>query len=237
MLSMQDYTPSARFYWWTTFLLGTAVLRLAGVQIAGLSAPAILQVLAGAALAAVTGLFPVRVPGRKTSIAGAEIFVFLLLLYDSPLGFLRWIYTIKGMIFAQTILALPLVVTFTATAAAGIDPALLSQARAFGARKRHLGAFAVRETRAALIAAAIAAMGSALSEVGAVVIVGGNISGHTETLAGSVLASVSAGDYAMAIAVGMILLSLVLIQGAAFTVVQLRVPRAERVRSVYARGT
>jgi diguanylate cyclase (GGDEF)-like protein/PAS domain S-box-containing protein len=83
-LEMHDYAPPAKVYWWTTFVLGTMVLLLAVVQVAALDARALLQVLAGVALAAVTGLFPVRIPGRKTSVAGAEIFVFLLLLFFGP---------------------------------------------------------------------------------------------------------------------------------------------------------
>jgi len=83
-LAMHDYSPQARAYWWTTGLLGTAVLGLSLANVASLPQAAILQVLAGVAIAAVTGLFPVRIPGAKTSVAGAEIFVFLLLLLHGP---------------------------------------------------------------------------------------------------------------------------------------------------------
>lgn len=83
-LSMHDYTADAKIYWWTAVLLGTAVLVLSVINVAALDRAALLQVAAGAALAALTGLFPVRIPGAKTSVAGAEIFVFLLLLLYGP---------------------------------------------------------------------------------------------------------------------------------------------------------
>ncbi len=83
-LLMHDYRPEAKAYWWTTFLLGTAVFGLSLVEVAKLSDAAVLQVLVGVAIAAVTGLFPVRIPGAKVSVAGAEIFVFMLLLIHGP---------------------------------------------------------------------------------------------------------------------------------------------------------
>jgi hypothetical protein len=63
LVAMHSYEPSAKAYWWTTVPLGLAVLVMAVVQVAALDAAALLQVLAGVALAALTGLFPVRLPG------------------------------------------------------------------------------------------------------------------------------------------------------------------------------
>ncbi len=83
-LSMHDYNPPAKAFWVTTFMLGSVVLGISVANVASLDTKAILQVLAGVAIAAVTGLFPVRIPGAKTSVAGAEIFVFLLLLLHGP---------------------------------------------------------------------------------------------------------------------------------------------------------
>ena len=77
-----------------------------------------------------------------------------------------------------------------------------------------------------MLAATIAAVGSAFAEVGAVVLVGGNIDGQTQTLASAVLVRVSAGEYGRAIALGIVLLGLVLVLAAVLTVLQQRRPRA-----------
>jgi len=85
LIDMQDYTPKARLYWWTIVFLGVWALTYALANVALLQGMALVQVIAGAAVAAVVGLFPVRIPGSKTSIAGAEIFIFLMLmLFGAP---------------------------------------------------------------------------------------------------------------------------------------------------------
>jgi diguanylate cyclase (GGDEF)-like protein/PAS domain S-box-containing protein len=81
---MHDYTPAAKLYWWATFILGMRVLGFAAAQAAMLEGRALFEIVGRSAVAAMTGLFPVRIPGRKTSVAGAEIFVFLLLLLHGP---------------------------------------------------------------------------------------------------------------------------------------------------------
>src|SRR5947209_20375995 len=80
LLRMDDYTTRAKAYWWATALLGVAALAVAVTNVAALKPSAIVQVVLGTLFAAITGLFPVRVPGAKTSGSVAEIFVFLLLL-------------------------------------------------------------------------------------------------------------------------------------------------------------
>jgi signal transduction histidine kinase/DNA-binding response OmpR family regulator len=83
-LDMDDYSPQAKVYWWVTTLLGAAVLGLALTQVAAMDNAARLQIALGAVIAALIGVFPVRIPGSKTSLAGAEIFIFLLLLLHGP---------------------------------------------------------------------------------------------------------------------------------------------------------
>jgi signal transduction histidine kinase/CheY-like chemotaxis protein/HPt (histidine-containing phosphotransfer) domain-containing protein len=83
-LDMNDYSPEAKIYWWVTASLGAVILALSFGQVAALDRTALLQVTAGIAISALTGLFPVRIPGAKTSLAGAEIFIFLLLLLQGP---------------------------------------------------------------------------------------------------------------------------------------------------------
>ncbi|HEY2601147.1 MAG TPA: ABC transporter permease [Thermoleophilaceae bacterium] len=150
------------------------------------------------------------------------LIVSLLLFRQAPLGGLHLIYTVGGIVLAQTVLALPVVIALSAAALQAVPEGLRDQARALGASRVRVAALALREARVGVFAAAIAAMGSALSEVGAVVLVGGNIQGQTQTLASAVLAQVSAGDYGLAIALGVILLGLVLIVAAFLTVAQQR---------------
>ncbi|HUP31218.1 MAG TPA: diguanylate cyclase, partial [Usitatibacter sp.] len=84
MIDMKDYPPAAKAYWWTVIALGYAALVYAVANVLRMPAEVLVQVLIGAAVAAVVGLFPVRIPGAKTAIAGAEIFIFLMLVLFGP---------------------------------------------------------------------------------------------------------------------------------------------------------
>ena len=85
LIDMQDYTPAARRYWWTVVFLGVFALVYAIAKVGQFEGMLLLQVLVGAAVAAIVGLFPVRIPGAKTAIAGGEIFIFLMMLvYGAP---------------------------------------------------------------------------------------------------------------------------------------------------------
>jgi tungstate transport system permease protein len=154
----------------------------------------------------------------------------LLMFPAAPLGSLHLLFTLKGVIIAQTVLALPVIVALTAAAVRSLPPGLLAQARALGANTAQVWSLALREARIGVLAATIAALGSALSEVGAVVLVGGNIEGSTQTLASAALEQVDAGHYAEGMAIGMILLGLILILMAALTVIQLGGARSHRSR-------
>jgi tungstate transport system permease protein len=189
----------------------------------------LLALLAGVPLGLALGLGRFRGRGVGLALANAGmglppvvvgLIVALLLFRGAPLGGLDLLYTVDGVILAQTLLALPVVAALTAAAVRAVPIGLLDQARAFGASRLRVSALALREARVGVLAAAIAAMGSAFAEVGAVVLVGGNIQGETQTLASAVLVHVSAGEYGRAIALGAILLGLVLILAAALTVAQ-----------------
>src|SRR5689334_7362586 len=85
LIYMNDYTPAARRYWWSVVFLGVWALIYAIARVADYQGTALLQVLVGALVAAIVGLFPVRVPGSNTSVAGGEIFIFLILMvYGAP---------------------------------------------------------------------------------------------------------------------------------------------------------
>jgi tungstate transport system permease protein len=168
-----------------------------------------LQILANASLA----LPPVLV----------GVFVLLLLLPHGLLGSLRLEFTLTGIYIAQTILALPYVVALTAAAVQGLPSGLLDQARALNASRFQLSRLALREAKIGVFAAAIAALGAALSEVAAIIIVGGNIQNYDQTLATAIVQQIN--DYAnndYALAIGLVLLALIVVLIGALTVLQQR---------------
>jgi tungstate transport system permease protein len=168
-----------------------------------------LQILANASLA----LPPVIV----------GVLVLLLLLPQGAFGSLRIAFTLRAVYVAQTILALPYIVALTAAAIQGLPPGLLAQARALGAGRVQLSLLALREAKIGVLAAIIAALGSALAEVGAVVIVGGNIENYDQTLASAALAQVNDfANYQYATAIGLVLLVLIVILTGILTVLQQR---------------
>ena len=149
--------------------------------------------------------------------------VLLLLLPRGLFGSLQIEFTLRGVYVAQAILALPYIVALTPAAIQGLPPGLLAQARVLGAGRRQLSLLALREAKIGVIAAVIAALGSALSEVGAVIIVGGNIENHDQTLASAALSQLTDfTDYPYALALGIVLLALILVLLAVLTVLQQR---------------
>jgi tungstate transport system permease protein len=203
---------------WVTIkvaLISTAAALLIGLPIGvslGLGrfrGRRLLQILANASL----GVPPVLV----------GVFVLLLLLPPGALGSLQIEFTLRGVYVAQTLLALPYIVALTPAAIRGLPPGLLEQARALGAGRLQLAALALREARIGVFAAVIAALGAALSEVGAVVIVGGNVAGHDQTLASALLQQLNDdANYPFALALGIVLAVLVLALIAVLTLLQQR---------------
>jgi tungstate transport system permease protein len=112
------------------------------------------------------------------------------------------------MIAAQTIIAFPLVTGLTLSAVASVDPALRQQVYALGATRRQAGWAVLREARVGVTAALVAAFGGIISEVGAVMLVGGNIAGQTRVLTTAIVLYTRQGDFALALALGVILIGL-----------------------------
>jgi tungstate transport system permease protein len=119
--------------------------------------------------------------------------------------------TRRAVFIAQTVLALPYVIALGAAAIQGLPEGLIAQARLLGARRRQLAVLALREARIGVMAAIIAALGTTLSEVGAIVLVGGNVYGYDQTLASASLYEANAAHYADAVAIGIVLIGLILI--------------------------
>ncbi|MDO8211692.1 ABC transporter permease [Conexibacter sp. CPCC 206217] len=148
------------------------------------------------------------------------VYLALTLTPGSLLGRLGWLYTPRGVVAAQALLALPIVVALSSAALRGLPAELQEQARAFGASRWQRAALALREARVGIAAAVIATLGSAIAEVGAVVIVGGNIRDQTSTLTSTVLLELAAGAPDRAVACVLVLLLLLAALALLLTLVQ-----------------
>ncbi|PSK97728.1 tungstate transport system permease protein [Murinocardiopsis flavida] len=166
-----------------------------------------------------TALALTRVGGRRILIAAvntgmaiptvvAGLAIALLLWRTGPLGGLGLIYTVRGMIIAQTVIATPLIAAITMAAIRMLPPELPEQLRLLGANRVQLVLRLWLEARMSLLAAAMAGFGTAVSEVGAATIVGGNIHGHTQLMTTAIVESVGRGEFGVAIGYGAILLAL-----------------------------
>jgi tungstate transport system permease protein len=134
------------------------------------------------------------------------LFVYLLLSRSGPFGSLGWLFTPSAMIVAQTIIALPLVAGLTMSSVASVDPALRQQVFALGAT-RWQTSWMLREARIGVTFCIIIAFGGVISR-SAVMLVGGNIAGQTRVLTTAIVLYTRQGDFALAMALGIILISL-----------------------------
>jgi tungstate transport system permease protein len=148
------------------------------------------------------------------------LLLFLAFTPAGPFGGLHLNATREGVLIAQTVLALPYVVALTAAAVQGVGAGLPAQARALGAGRLQVAALALREARIGVVVAIVAALGTALSEVGAIVIVGGNVYGYDQTLASAALYSANQAHYVEAVAVGLVLIVLILVLMGGVSVLQ-----------------
>jgi tungstate transport system permease protein len=138
------------------------------------------------------------------------LLVFLLLSRQGPLGDLGWLFTVRAMILAQTILALPLVLGVTMSSVRAVSPALRIQLRSLGATDWQVMRTLLSEARFGVIVGLVAGLGAAISEVGAVMLVGGNIEGKTRVMTTAIVLDTRQGKFDVALALGIILISLTL---------------------------
>src|SRR3989337_2668398 len=177
--------------------VSSAALAIAAVSGVPLGARLVLQPLPGQrwiVLLIYTGM------GLPPVVVG--LFVYLLLSRSGPLGWLDWLFTPAAMIAAQTVIAWPLVVGLTMTAVEGVDPALRLQLRALGANPTQVMGTLLGEAWPGVLAAIIAAFGSIISEVGAVMLVGGNIEGRTRVLTTAIVLETRKGNFELSLALG-----------------------------------
>ena len=143
------------------------------------------------------------------------LFVYLMLSRSGPLGRLGWLFTPSAMVTAQVIIAFPLVAGLTMSAVQSVDPALRLQVRSLGATRLQEVWAVLVEARIGVVAAIVAAFGGVISEVGAVMLVGGNIDGKTRVLTTAIVLNTRTGEFSLAIALGIILLALAFLANAA----------------------
>lgn len=139
------------------------------------------------------------------------LFVYLALSRSGPLGALGWLFTPSAMIAAQTIIALPLTMGLTMTSVESVSPELQRQIVALGATRAQTAWTTLHEARIGVTTAIVAAFGGIISEVGAVMLVGGNIAGQTRVLTTAIVLETRQGDFSLALALGVILLALTFI--------------------------
>ena len=160
-----------------------------------------------------------RFPGKKTVVSLINtgmgvppvvvgLFITILLWRNGPFGFLGILYTPGAIIVAQTIISTPIVMGITVAAVQQLPQKLRLQILALGATRFQMVWLLVREARLPLLAAVMAGFGGVISEVGASMMVGGNIKGYSRVLTTATVMETSRGNFDMAIALGIILLVL-----------------------------
>ncbi len=185
----------------------------------------------GLPVGAVLGLK--RFPARDLAISAVNtfmglppvvvgLFLYLLLSRRGPLGFLGLLYSPSAMIIAQTIFAVPIVSALCHSAIVSVDPIIRQAARTLGATPAQETVAVIREARYGILSALLAAFGRVMAEVGAILIVGGNIAGYTRVMTTTIALETDKGNFELALALGIILLAISFIVNAVLHSVQRR---------------
>jgi len=138
----------------------------------------------------------------------AGLFLYLLLSRSGPLGFLGLLYTPGAMVIAQCLLAFPIVASLALAAIVNVDPVIRQAAVTLGATPLQETITVIREARYAIMAGLMAGLGRVMAEVGAIIIVGGNIAGYTRVMTTTIALETDKGNFELAIALGVILLAI-----------------------------
>ncbi len=209
-LSALQLISSADPALWAIVLRSLAVSALACVLACGL----------GLALGAWLGV--ARFAGRRVVLALVNtslalpavvvgLLVYVLLSRSGPLGFLGWLFSFKAMVLAQAVLVLPVVVALTQQVVGDAHSQHGEQLQSMGAGPALRSLLLAWDERYALLTVLIAAFGRAISEVGAVMMVGGNIDGFTRVMTTAIALETSKGDLPLALGLGLVLLLIVLL--------------------------
>lgn len=183
-----------------------------------------------------------RFAGRGLVLAGLNtllalpsvvvgLVVYLLLSRSGPLGFLGWMFSFQAMVVAQTVLVVPVVTALTRQAIEDADRAHGEQWQSLGASRWQRAALLLWDERFALLTVGITAFGRAVSEVGAVMIVGGNIDGFTRVMTTAIALETSKGDLPLALGLGLVLLGVVAVLNLLLLAVRVWREHTEGLRS------
>jgi tungstate transport system permease protein len=199
-----------------------ALLEIVLLSLRVSSTALLFSTLIGIPLGAILGLR--RFIGRRLVVAllytgmgfppvVVGLFVYLLLSRSGPLGQLNSplipaLFTPAAMVTAQCIISFPLVAGFTMAAVMSVDPQLRQQVQALGATSWQSVWAVLTEARVGVVVSIIAGFGSIISEVGAVMLVGGNIEHHTRVLTTAIVLEARKGNFDLAMAIGIVLLAL-----------------------------
>lgn len=204
-------------------------ITLLSLQLSGLAT--IISMLIGLPLGTILaiGFFPTRRlwlgvinTGMALPPVVVGLSVSILLWRSGPFGSLGLIYTPAAIVIAQVIIAVPIITGLTVAALQHLDPQLQLQLYGLGASRSQVIWQLWKEARLPLLAALMAAFGAVISEVGAVIMVGGNILGHTRVLTTAIVLETGKGEFAPAIALGVILLLLAFLVNMILTWIQQR---------------
>ena len=187
--------------------------------------------LIGIPLGAVLAL--ARFPGRRLVVSAVNtgmglppvvvgLFVSLLLWRSGPFGGSEILYTPAAIVIAQAVIAAPIVTGITLAAVGGVPPAFRLQLLGLGASRLQMIWIVLREARLPMLAAIMAGFGGVISEIGASMMVGGNIKGHTRTLTTAMVLETGKGNFDVAIALALLLLVLIFAINWALTSIQQR---------------
>ncbi len=150
------------------------------------------------------------------------LFIYSMVSHSGPLGLLGLVFTPTAMVIGQALLITPVMLGLTISALSGVDKAIKDTTLSLGASEAQAIWAIVKEARFAIGAAFILGFGRAISEVGVAMIVGGNIDGYTRVLTTAIALEATKGDFALALALGVILLGMALIIAVMVNVVQQR---------------
>ncbi|MBP1635026.1 MAG: putative anion transporter permease protein [Acidobacteria bacterium] len=199
------------------------LLRIVGLTLQVSGGALLIATALGVPFGALVGLL--RFPGRRLVMLAlytgmglppvvVGLFVYVLLSRSGPLGGLGWLFTPAAMILAQAVIAFPLVAGLTMSAVSSVERTVHEQVVALGASSWQTGWTVLREARVGVTAAIVAAFGGIISEVGAVMLVGGNIEGQTRVLTTAIVLHTRQGEFAMAGALGVTLIALAFVANA-----------------------
>ena len=205
-------------------LLGIILLSL---KVSG--SALIIATLIGLPLASLLGFKRFRLKGLIISLLHTfmglppvvvGLLVYLLLSRSGPLGFLALLYSPSAMIIAQSILAFPIVAALSHSAIVGVNPVITQASLTLGATPYQVSMTIIREARYGIMSGIIAAFGRVMAEVGAILIVGGNIAGFTRVMTTTIALETDKGNFELALALGIILLTISLVINSAVHIVQ-----------------